>query len=199
MLPAFSATGSASYRKPRTGKKIKPSKGGYIKNSCRVRGKGTERKLGQAEAMGQEQCHLHEPKRPADEYTQSRLIADFCSQFRLSELACSGCHVGGVGMLPKHASEAIKTGERGVLLERLKSSVTCDSEHPELSNLRSFKKSDRTALKKSSGAEVKTSWWWPVQTAKSEVRGNFGWQRWKSGKVAGSGRRMLPLHIGLAT
>lgn len=91
-------------------------------------------------------------------------------------------------------SEAIKTGERGVLLERLKSSVTCDSEYPELSNLRSFKKSDRTALKKSSGAEVKTSWWWPVQTAKSEGRGNFGWQRWKSGKVAGSGRRMLPLH-----
>lgn len=102
-------------------------------------------------------------------------------------------------MLPKHASEAIKTGERGVLLERLKSSVTCDSEHPELSNLRSFKKSDRAALKKSSGAEVKTSWWWPVQTAKSEGRGNFGLQRWKSGKVAGSGRRMLPLHTGLAT
>lgn len=66
--------------------------------------------------MGQEQCHLHEPKRPADEYTQSRLIADFCSHFcllRLSELACSGCRVCGVGMLPKHASEAIKTGDGG--------------------------------------------------------------------------------------
>lgn len=57
-------------------------------------------------------------------------------------------------------------GEEGRgLLEELKNRVTCESEHPELSNLRSFKESDRAALKKSSGAEMKASRWWPVITA----------------------------------
>lgn len=64
--------------------------------------------------------------------------------------------------LQKHGSEAVK--RRG-LLEELKNRVTCESEHPELSNLRSFKESDRAALKKSSGAEMKTSQRWPVITA----------------------------------
>lgn len=70
------------------------------------------------------------------------------------------------------------------LMKRLESRVTCDSEFPELSNLRNFKESDRAAVKRFSGAEVKATWWWPGKKAKSEGCGNFVCHRWKRGKLA---------------